>query len=519
MRSDFHGNKASGKKPAQGFRGIRSCAAKRVSLSDGTLVLRHYYSGVLVTQLACAGVLCLICAVWIYLTTDDANLAASLTFVVSTFSGLILCGWFAVRIGDPRLSILGYLWLIKIGLTIVLLYFGWIPQLDYRTSVVWGYDPQRYYQDAIDLIHNGWRPTVGSNYQGIIYYYGAMFFLLGHNPIIPAAVNTFVTLVGSLFVIRVAYEAKAIRGRDDWVLSLLLLAPELLWFDVMTSRETLLATLIAVAGLAVGRYLCRLGKHSFGGTSMAVSVCLGGILAVRTSIAIAIVSFVALICVLPFLNQRVTFVRKLVISSACMLLFLLGPKIQQISGGYDYNYANALRRAQSLHENVASETGDWSDRSVGRLVAPHSAVQSVLYLPARMILYLIAPLPSNHVTWGGLKSGSYAAWQNLMTMASSAINIAIMPLILAGIAISVRLRWNRPGLLMINLLFIIVFAAVAGGNIIIHERYRVMASPLLFASAWIGLTVAPRRDIRKWTIIWGAILISGASVIFLYKYV
>ena len=102
-----------------------------------------------------------------------------------------------------------------------------------------------------------------------------------------------------------------------------------------------------------------------------------------------------------------------------------------------------------------------------------------------MVLYLAAPLPN----LGGLAGGGWAAWQSLMAMITSALNLVLVPYVLAGTLAAWRQRRWLPGLMVVVIAFWVIFAAVVGGNVIIHERYRVMSSLLFFAVAWIGYTM------------------------------
>src|ERR1035437_8059803 len=75
-------------------------------------------------------------------TQKDAVLSTFLLFSFVTIIGLILCKRLRVLLNDQNLNILGYFWLIKLAITFILLFAGWIPRLD-PSSADWGYDPQR----------------------------------------------------------------------------------------------------------------------------------------------------------------------------------------------------------------------------------------------------------------------------------------------------------------------------------------------------------------------------------------
>ena len=161
---------------------------------------------------------------WLVFTVSVALANTLLIFLFVTGMGLWFCQITQDVLRDPKLKILGAFWLLKVIITLFLLYVGWIPQLD-RSSVNWGYDPQRFYIDALYLIENGWKPVAGTNYQGIVFYFAIFFNIFGHNPVIPALVNIFVTLIGTLFLIRYVYCFAPERTSKDWTVAWLLLVP------------------------------------------------------------------------------------------------------------------------------------------------------------------------------------------------------------------------------------------------------------------------------------------------------
>lgn len=449
------------------------------------------------------------------LTVSIALANTILIFLFITMMGLWLCHRTRVVLGDSKLNILGTFWLLKVFITIVLLYVGWIPMLD-PSSASWGYDPQRYFQDAWNLIENGWNPIAGSNYQGIIFYYGAIFYAFGHNPIIPALVNAFVTLIGTLYLIKYAYEFSAWRSEKDWTIAGLLLVPEVLWYDVMTSRETLMAVLIIIAPLAISRYLFRINNCNLVYTLLLSGFALIVILVVRTSMAFPVLASIVITATLLNPRRKINLALKVLLVALAISTLLAGPLIQQVTGGYDINYLATLDRIQSFESNVASQM-EWSENSIGLLLAPNNALQSLLYLPPRMLLYLTAPLPNLAISLSGLFNGLWSAWQHLMAISTSVMILLGFPSVLAGTAQAWRFRRRQPASLVLHITFWVTFIAVAGGNIIIQERYRLMFTLLLFACMWFGYTHCSHIKIMRWAYPWFFLLASGAIFCMGYK--
>ena len=433
--------------------------------------------------------------------------------------GLVLCRKTQIQLNDPALRVLGYFWLIKLGVTLFLLYVGWMPQLD-PSSASWGYDPQRFYIQAQELIDNHWVPDIlNLNYVGILYYYGAIYYILGHNPIIPTLINSFVTLIASLYLVKVGYEIKGQRGARDWTLAFALLLPEMLWYDVMTARETLVAALLLFSMLTTGRYLARIGPVSLFKTLNIVGLSTLAIAAVRTSMLLPLVAAITLMVlfVKPQRGSRVA--QRTILTVAAVVIIIVGPVMASYLGGYDFDVIKAIQLATSAKENVAlSASMEWSDNSIGMLLMPEGLLQSILYLPPRMLLYLVAPLPNIFVSGNDLLAGSWEAWQALLTLIASAINILVMPYVLASLVRSIKTRKADSAPLIFHIAYWVTFIAIAGGNLIIQERYRIMATLLLWGCAWLGMKTCSKQLIGKASLYWYGLLAFGALFYLGYKF-
>jgi len=314
-----------------------------------------------------------------------------------------------------------------------------------------------------------------------------------------------------LFLIRCAYSFVPERTGKDWTIASLLLVPEVLWYDVMTSRETLMAVLIIFVVLSVGRYL--FGTKDFGlGETLTVSgAALFAILAVRTPMAIPVVASIGVMVLLLRSKHKMGASIKLLMLGLAIVGMSTGPLIQNLAGGADMDYFEVLISFQSSESNIASSPDmSWSDNSIGLLLKPNNALQALLYLPPRMVLYLAAPLPNIAVSIPELMSGSWSAWQKLMTIPTSAMMLLGLPLALAGAAHAWRFRRSQPAPMVLHITFWMTFMAVAGGNIIIHERYRVMFTLLLFTCMWFGYTRCTRREVMRSAIPWFSVLAAGA---------
>jgi hypothetical protein len=444
-------------------------------------------------------------------TTENGGIAACLLLCFVSIAGLLCCRHTEVRLGDSSLRLLGYFWLAKLAITLFLLYVGWIPQLDPASSPVWGYDPQRYYSQAQELIDNEWSPEFLSlNYVGILFYYGAVLRLFGRNPVAPALVNASVTLIASLYLVWVGYEIKQQRDRRDWTLALALLLPELLWFDVMTSRETLIGALLLIAMLTAGRYLARTTSLSLTTALVVSTLAIVAVATVRTSMVLPVFCSVALMALLIRPHHGSRLMAKSVLALAAGMILLAAPMIAHALGGYEFDIVAAIRGVTTGVSDVALTDTQWSKNSIGMLLLPSSMLQSVLFAPFRIVLYVVAPLPNLAVSASGLFGGSWESWQRLFTVPSSLINVIAFPYALASFLDSIRRRKENPERLVFHIPYWSTLVAIAAGNLIIHERYRVMATLLFWGCAWLGAQTAPKRMLARTTASWYGLLAIGA---------
>lgn len=455
----------------------------------------------------------------IFMTVDRDPFSTVLVLGLVSSVGLWLC-WKAERgLRDTRLRVLGYFWLIKLGMTLFLLYVGWIPELDPWSSDAWGYDPQRYYVQAQELIEAGWSPDFLSlNYIGILYYYGALMYILGRNPVIPALANALVTLLATLYLVKTSYEIKPDRSPHDWTLAYALLLPELLWFDVMTSRETLLAALLLCVMLTIGRYFAKTAPLSIPRVVMVSGLCLLAITAFRPVMIVPVFASLVLMVVLVGAKSGPQLVGGSMLVLAVAGLLVVAPLATVYLGGYEFDWYEVARARSFSSENFAGSSDvNWSDRSIGMLLLPEGPLQAMLFLPLRMILYLVAPLPNVMIEPTDLLAGSWWAWQKLLLLLSAILNVLAIPYAAASLTDTVKKRTTQPGRLVFHVPYWITFASIAGGNLIIHERYRVMATLLMWGCAWLGARTCRTGLTRSYKLFWYGGLVLGMLLYVGYK--
>jgi len=451
-----------------------------------------------------------------YVTLSSAIPATLALFLGVVFGGLWLCKRAVEVTGDSRLALLKSFWVLKLYLTLTLLYLGWIPDLDPATSRAWGYDPQRYYEFAWELLHQGFNPEgLEQNYQGVLYYYALLFGLLGRNPVIPALWNSFLTLAATTLLIRISLFLLNERSKRDWILVGLLLIPGLLWHDALTAKESILGPLLCLPVLLLAGHFKHPGRVSVKAVLSAwMLVAILVALARSTLLVPLAISGVLLLLLCPS-RSRGRLGIGILVSGIIFFVVAITPWLAGTSGGYEFKFSQVLGETTKTADEKLLE--QWSDRSLGKMLLPNNPVEAVAYLPFRSILMLAIPLPALGFTLEGLRDGSWFDYVAIMSVLDSVSLLAAFPLVLAGTMLAWRCRRKMPYLMVWPIVFWPLFLAVVGGLTILHERYRIVFLTPFYFCAWLGLTRGePKKNFQLYGL-WFGLLSSAYCFYIFYK--
>jgi len=376
--------------------------------------------------------------------------------------GLRLITQLSRRLNDPHLQKLGYLYLLKLLALLVLLYVAWVPMLD-PGSTDFGYDPQRYYHYSKILVDSGFDITEvlsieNLNYVGILYYYAVVMAVFGQNPVSPMLINAFVTLLAVLCLVRLGYMIKRERSNQDWWLGLAILLPEVFWFDALTARETLSMSLITISSSFIAGYLIRRSDDHIKSKNVILVV-------VPSLLLLAIVRSSALLApittmVLLFLSLRQAKQNRalaLGVLFFAVIVVLLEPVVSTILGSSNVGYAWIFGQLTGVDKDGVELEGLGT---FAKLLVPSNPFQAVLFVPVRLLLYLLAPLGVASFQLGGLLQGNWSSWQYLMMLLSALLNLLLFPLAVASLLHSLRSK-NRSQLAL-NIPLWVTLGMIAG---------------------------------------------------------
>lgn len=404
---------------------------------------------------------------------------------------------------------------IKIFLGFLFLLNFWIPDLFPILGKSWGYDPQRFYFQSYELSQNEWIPEfLNLNYAGILYVYGFLFEIFGHNPFIPLLTNSLLTYFSLLLLASFIINISA-SSLNHFIIPLFLFIPEVIWFDIMTSRENLIASLIIIGSLSYLKFLnYEKGANFF--PLFVFVLCLLCISLIRTTMIMPLLLYCLIISF--FWNGRIKIKLTYLISSVLLVAFLIYfSSILQVSiGGYSLNFYQLLQTLVNFENNIASQF-DWGDNSIGLMIAPNNFIEAIIFTPVRMIIYLAIPIPEliSNFSFSGITNNSSYQFAMLISSFTSTILIILFPHVVSGTIFAFQNRINNPKYGQLAILMWLVFLAVGFGNIILHERYRLMFIILYFAVAWMGITFGEKNLTKGLFGIWAVLIFTGGAL-FLY---
>ncbi|HYW51577.1 MAG TPA: hypothetical protein VE861_13275, partial [Gemmatimonadaceae bacterium] len=383
---------------------------------------------------------------------------------------------------------------LKQLLTLIILFGGWIPHLD-QNDPRYGYDPQRFHFEAWELARSGFDPAtiqlLSLNYGGVLYYYGAAFLAFGWSAMVPALLNCITTLVAMSVVIWGMQQLRGGRLGLGAGFAAVLLVPDLLWFDVVASRESLLSALVSIVMVLVIVQIRGLAQRR---VLLWAALAALAIATLRPPVLLPI-AFTGVVAGLLLRRRgaggmnRVAAVALLAGGAAAAIA--AATVLTSLLGGYNLNLLSDLS-AIATANSEASQGFEWANTSIARRLIPTASWQVPLFTLLRLVLYFVAPWPVPSVTMAGFADGRWPDWQSTLLALSSPLYWLSAPLLIAAALRAVRDRTDRSEL-TVHVGTIALLLTVAGGNVIVQERYRVMAIGMMVAS----MLLVRREDLPR----------------------
>lgn len=397
---------------------------------------------------------------------------------------IMALGWGAVtftahRLHSPQIRYLFPLFLVKLALTLGILAWSWMPVFDHEWHAANNFDASRFHYYAATLAAHNFHPdsVTPQNYTGAIWYYAAIYWLLGPNQLFPALVNALGSLMIGLMLVHIWAETHS--PQRAWLCGLYMVLPDALFWDVMTLKDVLSTLLVVVIHYLVFRW------HRSGSLlwPLLLLPCWTLLAAVRVPMALISLALTGLVLWRDAHRQR----HRVMLATACALgalsLFMLFPVMGSLSGSYQADLVQTAQTALVLsavgEHGLDSDTVQWSDQSIGKRMIPASLWEAILFAPIRSAFYLIAPLPNVTVSWQrGVENGA------LFTQATALLLVAGFAPILASL-VSRRIRHSRV-FTWLGLPLFVLLLSIGSAVWVIHPRYRLVVLPFVIPVLLMG---------------------------------
>lgn len=429
--------------------------------------------------------------------------------------------------------------LLSFFLSLILLYFCWTPYL-YLADAKGGFDPQRYYLYAIEYVNKGdFTGWVGGGLNGVVYMFAYIMMVFGIDPLVPLYFNIILLLIEVLWMYRI-FCHYCCKGRK--YVPYLLLIPEVVYYNVMTSKETLCmfgATWI-VYELFVNSTRRSL-LHIF-----MLLLAMAFELYVRATFAVIIVF--AYLLFLIFGSSQMSITKKAI----AMFVMIVGIYIG-FTLGSSFITQDTVEEYQELAVSAASgdneSTFDVSESSLSGKLVPHNQVEMVVFGFLRAILYL---MPDTSIVMAFLKDPTLFRFGPFTQLFTGGLMALFIPLVFLSIwkakKMKIRTSTTFSHILVIKkmnirtiaplshilvvikklkigtftplsyiLVILILFVSFSRPGMV-HQRYRIVYDCMYFFSSILAIGYFPNKFIKRVMHNWLLLIMPLALILLLYKF-
>ncbi len=360
--------------------------------------------------------------------------------------------------------------MISYIISLLILHFNWMQYLEQDTFNELSFDPQRYYDIASEYVDREFEGA-SMNYVGIVYIYAILFRTFGLDPLVPLFINELLALYATLLITNVF--AKKKESAISFFVFILLI-PELLYYNVLSSREVLsmgFATIVACKIYALQSHYDIVDVIILTASFFLLAV-------VRTPFAMtAALGYMLFVLLSKKRKKSTIFWGVLVI---CVAGYIGLSFSESLGSAVDSDELENMIESRTGGENEAHKNYNYSANSVTRLLIPHNQVQFVVFGVIRSFLYVI-PSPGEILhplsIFSGFKGAMPSAYGTLTTF------LMFYFLIL--------LYFHREYLKSyfsnnkFFCLYFLAFFLVVGmfNTILVHHRYRIVSDLLFFSLA------------------------------------
>ena len=356
----------------------------------------------------------------------------------------------------------------------------WVPNLP-PNSPDWGFDPQRYYSYAQEVLEKGYYDGwVGSGMNGIVYFYALIFRIFGCHPLVPLYLNSIFALTSALMLFSI-FEEKLYK--KPYYAAYLLLIPEFLYYNIMVSKDTLCKYCIIFILYEFNRYYKRRKLINL------ILLIISFIFLIIIRSPYALVALGAIIIFLLFFSSKISLFKKISILTVMLLAVLVG-----------LSYTNILSSGDSMTNDWNSRiedtmTGNINSMEEGSALAayltPNNIVEVFIFGVIRSIAYLS---PSGYYRF--FDEPSWYTFAALTTLLTGLITSGIILVVFQYI---IKVYKQKEDRMILFLLFFFLSMFLTGFSTpnFIHARYRVTYEILYFMPVILSYAEFGKRNFYK----------------------
>lgn len=358
--------------------------------------------------------------------------------------------------------------LIGYSISLAILAFNWTPYLPINSSQ-WGFDPQRYYHYAGEILNTGYTET-SLLYFGVVYFYYIAFKLFGYDPIVPLFINEILTLYSVLILSKFVSNDKKILKYFVF----LLVIPEVIYFNVMSSRE-----ILCMAGTTIFtvKYL-QLFNNKEKGSLLDYGILLSSFFLVAIIRTLMVIGLIFLVVIVTMKKSRRKIKSSAFLMVALLIVTVIALRLSTEMGSFNTS-ENMLSNVSRMLSGSQEET-DWviySQGSFSKLLIPHNNIEFLVFGFIRSFAYLIIDprFIYDPIALFYLNGAQPPIYTNLTTLIMFCSLVYIYNFIKRFKGLDFTMKY-------LFITFIIYFFLVGMGNpTMIHIRYRVVYDLLFFS--------------------------------------
>jgi len=406
--------------------------------------------------------------------------------------------------------------LIKLFLIYIVIFFYWSPILKLNI----GYDPIRYWIQSDNLILQGFNTDwISLNYAGILFYYAFIKITFGNNLLIVGLVNSIISTIAIVEILKIFIKNFGNFFEDTRLkyLVFVFLIPEVVFYESISARESIISTLYIFIYIFVYKFFFENKYILLNIILFLITFVL--IISIRATMTIPI--FLSVLTIAFLKGYKLQFKKNLIILFLSFIFLLLSDYVVTLFGGNSNSILSLFLSSFDQSKNIAgSGNFDLSNNSISNLLLPDNFFEAIIYLPIRMLMYLISPFPNFTYFFIEFITGDFTHLQNIYVIFSSILYIIAIPYLIMGFLYFFFKTTDNYNVQSIFIFYFFLIVAISGGNLILHDRYRAMSSILFFICSIIGFYKKDKLHFSKKLIFisWWLLLAFLSILYFLLKF-